>query len=138
MVDIDIAYQGELRCLAVHRPSHVSLLSDPPLDNRGRGESFSPTDLVAAALGTCMLTLMAMRAQDHGWSIDGTRVHVAKSMTTSAPRKIARLTATLSVVGGAPLDAAARALLEHAANTCPVKLSLADSIELPVTFEWLP
>ncbi|HEX2731304.1 MAG TPA: OsmC family protein [Polyangiaceae bacterium] len=134
MVDIDIAYQGELRCRATHRPSSTVLTSDAPLDNQGRGESFSPTDLVATALGTCMLTLMGIRSRERGWNLDGTTLHVKKTMTTSPPRKIARLETEIRVPQ--VLDEAARKVLEHAAHTCPVRLSIAESIEVPVRFEW--
>lgn len=135
MVDIDIAYRGELRCHAVHRPSHTELVTDPPVDNRGKGESFSPTDLLATALGTCMLTLMGMRASDRQWNIEGTKIHVKKLMTAAPPRRVARLQTQIWIPNGA-LDAEARETLEHAAHTCPVRLSLLDAIDVPVTFEW--
>jgi putative redox protein len=135
MVDIDVAYQGELRCLAVHRPSHSELATDAPVDNRGRGETFSPTDLLATALGTCMLTLMGIRARDREWDIEGTQIHVKKTMTSAPPRKVARLEARLWIPNG-ELDAEARTVLEQAAHTCPVRLSISESIEVPIVFEW--
>ena len=76
MVEIQIRYEGGLRTRAVHGPSSVALLTDAPLDNHGKGESFSPTDLVATALGTCMLTTMGLVAERHGWKIEGSRVRV--------------------------------------------------------------
>jgi putative redox protein len=135
MVDIDVAYQGELRCHAVHRPSQTELSTDAPVDNRGRGELFSPTDLLATALGTCMLTLMGIRARDRQWDIEGTQLHVKKTMTTTAPRKVARLEIRLWIPN-ASLDDEARGVLEEAAHTCPVRLSIAESIEVPVVFGW--
>lgn len=138
MVEIDIAYRGELRCHAEHRPSGVHLVTDPPVDNQGRGEAFSPTDLVATALGTCMLTLMAMRAAERSCPVDGASVVVKKHMTTSAPRRIATLEVSVSVPRGAEVSGADRQILEHAAHTCPVRLSISDAIQVPVSFAWGP
>jgi len=137
MVDIDIHYAGELRTEAKHRPSGATFVTDAPVDNQGRGESFSPTDLVATGLGTCMVTVMGIRAKQKGWSIDGTDVHVKKHMSPP-PRRIARLEVTVrSPAGvGGTLSAEVRAELEDVANHCPVRLSLLDAIEVPVTFDW--
>ncbi len=136
MVEIDILYEGQLRCTAKHGPSATTLSTDAPLDNHGRGESFSPTDLLAAALGTCMTTVMGILAQKRGWSIDGMRVHVEKHMTSTLPRRVARLVVRADMAGGAALSEEERGELEHAANTCPVRLSLLDAIEVPVDFRW--
>ena len=138
MVDIYMHYQGGLHCNAKHGPSSVELATDAPVDNQGKGESFSPTDLVATALGTCMLTTMGIAATRKGWNIDGIDLHVKKEMTKQPPRRIERLTARFTVpaqVSGA-LDPEARAELEHIANTCPVALSLHDSVTLDVRFGW--
>jgi putative redox protein len=137
MVEIDLAYEGELRCEAVHGPSRTRLQTDAPLDNQGRGESFSPTDLVAAALGSCMLTLMGIRSRKFGWNIDGTRAHVRKEMAKEPPRRIATLAVRLTVQNSASLDEAARDVLVEAALTCPVRLSIHDAIDVPVDFEWV-
>ena len=134
MVRIDIRYEGGLRCHAVHGPSGQELSTDAPLDNRGRGESFSPTDLVATALGTCMATIMGIVADAHGWNIDGARMSVHKEMTSEGPRRIRRLDVIIEGPGG--LDQTARKTLEHAANTCPVRLSILPAIEVPVEFRW--
>src|SRR5215207_6547097 len=91
-VQIDIVYQGELRCTATHGPSQQQLFTDAPVDNHGRGESFSPTDLVATALGACMLTIMGIFSQRHAIDLKGTTVSVQKEMTQTPPRRIARLT----------------------------------------------
>ena len=140
MVKIDVAYLGQLRCSATHGPSEMTLTTDAPTDNKGRGEAFSPTDLVATALGTCMLTTMGIRAQERGWSLDGTCLSVEKHMTQAAPRRIARLVVRIDVAssaaGGARLTEAERAFLEHTAHTCPVRISLLDAIEVPVQFDW--
>lgn len=138
MVDIYLHYEGALRCVATHGPSGATLATDAPVDNHGRGESFSPTDLVATGLGSCMVTLMGIVANKQQWFIDGIAVHVQKEMTTTPPRRIERLRVTLEVpeVVACKLDASARAGLEHAAHTCPVRLSLLPAIEVPVTFRW--
>ncbi len=137
MVDIDIHYQGDLRTEAKHRPSGAAFVTDAPVDNQGKGESFSPTDLVATGLGTCMITVMGIRAKQKGWSLDGTDVHVKKHMTPP-PRRIAKLEVTLRAPKevGAALSPEARAELEDVAHHWPVRLSLLDAIEVPVTFEW--
>lgn len=134
MVRIQVEYQGSLRCQATHGPSQNTLLTDAPVDNHGRGESFSPTDLVATALGTCMLTVMGIVAERHEWPLTGARVEVVKHMQNEPARKIARLEAILQLPG--ELDASARKALEAAARGCPVARSLEGSVELDVRFEW--
>lgn len=137
MVRIDIDYQGDLRCAARHEPSGTTLSTDAPVDNQGRGESFSPTDLVATGLGACMSTTMGILARKKGYPIDGTRIRVDKIMTTTGPRRIARLETRVEMPQiAATLDGEARTALEHTANTCPVRLSLLDAIEVPVEFVW--
>jgi putative redox protein len=137
MVDIYLEYQGDLHCRAEHGPSSAVLVTDAPVDNQGRGESFSPTDLVATGLGTCMATVMGILARQRGYALEGTRVHVKKQMTTSAPRRIATLAVDVTLPKSATVSVAdGRADLEHAASTCPVRLSLLDAIDVPVAFEW--
>ncbi|MBS0659396.1 MAG: OsmC family protein [Verrucomicrobia bacterium] len=133
-VSISIGYLGELRCEAVHGPSGNVLQTDAPRDNHGKGEAFSPTDLVATALGTCMATTMALVARQHGVELAGTKVTVRKEMSAEPPRRIARLVADVTV----PLPAAheLRERLEHAAHACPVARSLHPDTALPVTFVW--
>jgi putative redox protein len=140
LVDIHIDYAGELHCQARHAPSGRTLETDAPVDNHGRGQSFSPTDLVATALGTCMATMMGIRARAGAFDLGGMRLHVRKIMTQAPPRRIARLEVAIDVpadVAGR-CDAPTRAMLEHTANTCPVRLSLLDAIEVPVRFDWQP
>lgn len=134
MVHIDITYTGGLRCQAIHGPSGRELTTDAPVDNHGRGESFSPTDLVATALGSCMATIMGIVAERHGWNIDGSSIGVDKEMTSEGPRRIARLSVAIDVPS--PLDDSARRTLENAAHTCPVRLSMLPAIDVPVTFRW--
>ena len=138
MVTIQVKYDGGLRCTSTHGPSQTKLVTDAPVDNMGKGESFSPTDLVATALGTCMLTTMGIVARKRGWNIDGIELQVSKHMTQQPPRKIAQLPAKFSVPKqvASALDAAARSELEHTAKTCPVALSISDTIEVPVSFDW--
>lgn len=134
MVKISIAYHGDLRCEAIHGPSNNKLLTDAPVDNKGKGASFSPTDLVATALGTCMATVMGIYAQQHEIDLRGMKVTVGKEMTQVPVRRIARLTCEISM----PLPAShpRREALERAALTCPVHQSLHPDVEKPVTFTW--
>lgn len=136
MVRVEIRYEGTLRCRAVHGPSGVALETDAPLDNKGRGESFSPTDLVATALGTCVLTTMAILAERHGWDLAGARVSVEKTMIADPVRRIGGLATHVHVP--AELDGKARTALERAAHTCPVHQSLDARVEAPIHFEWGP
>lgn len=134
MVEIQIEYRGGLRCKAVHTPSSRELITDAPLDNQGQGASFSPTDLLATALGTCMLTIMGIVAERNGWSLEGARVKVLKEMVADPRRRVGTLTVELSMPG--ELDAEARKTLEQAALTCPVRLSLEPAMQVPVAFVW--
>lgn len=133
MVAIQLEYQGELHCKAVHGPSGTELNTDAPKDNQGRGESFSPTDLVATALGSCMLTVMGIQARTLGIDIAGTTATVEKEMTPP-PRRIQRLTVKIRVPHAVSPEN--REKLERAAHTCPVKKSLHPDVELPIEFTW--
>jgi putative redox protein len=137
-VDIDISYEGELRCRAVHRPSGTTLATDAPVDNHGKGETFSPTDLVATAVGACIATIFGIIAEREHLDLTGLRLHVAKHMTTEGVRRIARLetTVTFPAATAALLGHATRKRLERAAEGCPVRLSLLEAIAVPVTFVW--
>jgi len=88
-VEVDVVYQGELRCKATHGPSQDQLTTDAPVDNHGKGESFSPTDLVATALGACSLTIMGIVAERHQIDLAGMKIEVTKEMSKDAPRRIA-------------------------------------------------
>lgn len=137
MIDIDVLYEGELHCAATHGPSGARLATDAPRDNHGRGESFSPTDLVATALGTCMATVMGIRADKENLPIAGARINVKKGMTTTPPRRIAELVVLVEMPEAArAIPEAERRELEHVANTCPVRLSILDAIDVPVRFVW--
>ena len=134
MVNISISYNGELHCTATHGPSKTELATDAPVDNNGKGESFSPTDLVATALGTCMSTILAMTAEKNGLNVKGMTVQVSKEMSKDAPRRIVALPSEVHI----PLRATTpqRAILENAALNCPVHKSLPTEIERPTTFFW--
>lgn len=134
MVTIQVHYDGGLRCTSVHGPSGTTLISDAPADNMGKGESFSPTDLVATALCTCMLTTMAIVAERNGWKIDGSQATVVKHMVADPQRRIGKLAVSIRMQGR--FDAHARATLERTAHECPVNKSLSPRIEVPTTFDW--
>ena len=134
MVKITGEYQGDLHCTATHELSGRTLETDAPVDNQGRGEAFSPTDLVATALGTCMLTVMAMAARRLGVDLAGARFEVTKEMSTDIPRRISRLATHIWLP--VPRSADRDDLLERAARTCPVHKSLNPSIDTPVVLHW--
>ncbi|MCZ7646774.1 MAG: OsmC family protein [Planctomycetota bacterium] len=135
-VEIDVVYEGQLHCACAHGPSGARLATDAPKDNQGKGESFSPTDLVAAALGACMLTIIGIVSQRNGYPIEGTTVKVKKEMVADPIRRIGKLTLTFRVKNGSKLTEADRKKLEHAAHTCPVHKSLHPDIETPTKFIW--
>lgn len=136
MVEIDIAYQGQLHCSATHGPSGATIATDAPKDNMGKGEAFSPTDLVATALGTCVLTTMGIVAQRNGIRMEGTTARVTKEMTTSPPRRIERLTLEIAVPTNLSEEDQRR--LKNAALTCPVHKSLHPQVQTPISFYWGP
>ncbi len=134
MVVIQFEYQGDLHCKAVHGPSRAELNTDAPRDNQGSGESFSPTDLVATALGTCMLTVMGIMARTLNIDISGTTATVEKEMTTSPPRMIASLKVNIRVPQSVSPENQQK--LERAAHTCPVHQSLHPDVQAPIEFNW--
>src|SRR5687767_15144792 len=132
MVKITGEYQGDLHCTARHEPSGNALVTDAPKDNQGRGEAFSPTDLVATAFATCVATTMAIAARKHGVDLQGFRYAVTKEMSADAPRRISRL--TLEVWLPVNFTKVSRDILERAAHGCPVHRSLAPEVEKSITF----
>lgn len=135
-VEITAIYEGGLRCLATHVPSESQLSTDAPVDNGGQGAAFSPTDLVATALGTCIMTTMGLVAARHDIDLTGTRVRVLKVMTAQPPRRIASLATDVIVPADAVSDEKHRSRLEAAANHCPVHASLHPEIEAPIRFSY--
>ena len=135
MVKIQAIYQGQKHCQAIHEPSGSKLETDAPKDNQGLGEKFSPTDLVGTALGTCILTTMALVAERDGIDIKGSTVDVEKHMTTEGPRKIATLKVLLKLPKSVPEDY--RKKLDHIAEVCPVKKSLHPELQTPTEIQYV-
>lgn len=123
---------GNLRCEVVHEPSGSVISTDAPRDNEGQGAHFSPTDLVGAALGTCIATTVEIVARRRGFDVAAMRFRVTKEMTSSGPRRIARLAATLWLP--ASLTAEQRTIVERAAHACPVHASLHPDVDAPIAF----
>lgn len=136
MVRISVSYQGKLECEAVHGLSRTAVKTDAPIDNQGRGASFSPTDLVATALGTCILTTMGIAARREKIPLEGSTVTVDKIMTASDPRTIAQLVVAIKL--SVPRSADPKNVLEPIAHSCPVSRSLHPEVERVVTIEWAP
>lgn len=133
MVAIEVRYLGDLRTTAVHGPSAKTLTTDAPVDNHGKGESFSPTDLVATALGACVATIIGIYAQKHGLDLAGMKVSVEKHMNPS-PRRIGRLPVLVEIP--VTLDDRHRTALEEQARHCPVHASLHADVDSPIVFRY--
>lgn len=141
MATIHINYLGDLRTDCAHLQSGTHLNTDAPIDNQGRGEAFSPTDLVANALGTCIITTMAILARRDNIDLRGSALDVTKIMTTQPPRRIARIEVNLTLraeQNGTPFvpDDATRARLEAVAHSCPVAISLHPDLVQDVRIRW--
>lgn len=133
-VEISIAYTGSLFCRATHGPSGKSLVTEAPADNGGKGESFSPTDLLATAAGTCIATVMGIAARKEGYDLEGLRVHVIKEMTAEAPRRVAKLKIVVDMPADRRFSPAERERLETVARQCPVKRSLHPDVAIELEF----
>ena len=123
MVSISLKYEGNLRCIASHDPSGNTLFTDAPIDNNGKGASFSPTDLLATSLGSCMLTIMGMAAEDCSLDISGTSVIVEKHMINQPVRRVHNLNVIVTLPHATYSNADLEAL-HHAAKNCPVMMSI--------------
>jgi putative redox protein len=134
MVPQSTVYLGELRCRAKHGPSGVELVTDAPTDNQGRGESFSPTDLLVTALVTCEVTTMGIAARQDGVVLDGTKVYAEKHMSADPPRRVVRIMVKMDFPAGIPKDYRER--LERVAWACPVARSLHPDVSLDVAFSY--
>lgn len=136
MVEILVHYEGGFRSVSTHGPSGAVLPTDAPKDNLGKGEAFSPTDLTATSLVTCMLTTMGIAVQKNSLPVElaGSKGRVRKHMTAEPPRKIAKLEVDIQIPH--PASSADRATLEQVALNCPVALSLHPEVEKVVTFHW--
>lgn len=132
MVKIDATYDGNLRCTATHGPSGKQLITDAPVDNMGKGESFSPTDLLATSMLTCIMTIVAIRADSKKIDVSGMTGSVEKTMASS-PRRVAKLEVVVNLPSG--LDMEDKAWLITEGCNCPVCVSVSESMEVDVTFQ---
>jgi|SRR5680860_100249 len=133
MITSKITYNGELRTTCEHVRSGNTFMTDAPVDNNGLGQAFSPTDTVATGLGSCMITVMGLKAQSLGVDLVDSSVEITKHMA-SDPRRIAKIEAKLNLP--ANVSEKHRKILENTANTCPVHYSLHPDIEKVITFSW--
>jgi len=134
MITSKITYSGGLRTTAIHVRSSQEVITDAPVDNQGKGEAFSPTDLVSTALCSCMMTIMGQVAQREAIPLEGTTAEVTKVMSAS-PRKISEIIVNFDM-SQLNISRRQRKMLENAARTCPVALSLADDVQQKVTFNY--
>ena len=135
MVQTQATYLGDLRCSAEHGPSRAVIHTDAPKDNEGKGEAFSPTDLVGAALATCVMTIMGITARKFGWDMTGTTATVVKHMVADPHRRISRLDVVMENLPKG-LDAKGRAALEDAGKTYPVTRSMHHDTTVALEFRW--
>jgi putative redox protein len=134
MATSEIKYLGDLRTEATHTQSGITIITDAPVDNQGKGEAFSPTDLLATSLGSCMLTIMGIAARTHGIDMNGTTCSITKIMAAE-PRRVSGIRAVITFPGNDFSDKDKK-ILEHAALTCPVHFSLHPDIKKEISFNY--
>ncbi len=134
METIRTVYTGELRTEALHVKSGVKIITDAPSDNQGKGESFSPTDLLVASLGSCMVTIMGIASRTHSINIDGTKIRITKVMASN-PRRVSEIHIEFDMPP-VTYSEKEKTILDHAARTCPVALSLHPDLKQIVTFNY--
>ncbi len=134
METIQIEYLGDLRTTAVHVQSGNQLLTDAPLDNKGKGETFSPTDLFVTALGGCIITTIGIAAQAHGFSVDGTKLRVTKIMAQN-PRRIGEIIVEMDFPPFEYSDKEKK-IIQYATHTCPVSVSLHPDVKQTIAFNF--
>mgnify|MGYP002347513403 CR=1 FL=1 len=134
MATIHTEYTGELRTVATHLQSGKTIITDAPVDNQGKGEAFSPTDLLAASLGSCMITIMGIAAQTHGFNIDGTKAEITKIMASN-PRRVGEIKIEL-YFPDIQYSAKEKKLIEASAFSCPVYLSLHPDLIKSINFHY--
>lgn len=134
MVEINVLYEGGLHCKATHEPSGVAIETDAPVDNHGKGESFSPTDLLSTSLGVCNMTIMGITANNEGINLKGSKIRIEKHMSNNLPRRVAKLVVQFDMVNGIPKNK--RGLLESAAKNCPVAKSIHPDIQVEYSFNY--
>jgi putative redox protein len=130
-----VEYEGELRTVCTHLRSQNSFETDAPVDNNGRGERFSPTDLLATSLGTCMLTVMGIKARNMGFDLNGIKIEVEKIMKAD-PRRVGGINLFFHIPDNLKnIDEKTKQILKHTGNTCPVWLSIHPDIQVNVDWE---
>lgn len=129
-----ITYNGGLRTTAIHERSGDEIITDAPIDNKGKGEAFSPTDLLATSLGNCMLTIVGIAANEHGFNIDGTTCNITKIMAEN-PRRVAEIVVDFQFPAN-NYSEKDKKIIERSANTCPVMYSLHPDLKKTVTFNY--
>ncbi len=134
MTEIQVVYEGSLRCRCIHTESGEEMMTDAPKDNQGKGEYFSPTDLVAVALGSCVLTLMGIQARRLGVNMDGSKIRVSKEMENLPHRRIKKL--HVHFTSPHQFNHEVQTKLEKAGRECPVHHSLHPEISQTFIFEW--
>ena len=135
MATSKITYNGGLRTTAVHERSGNQIITDAPVDNKGKGEAFSPTDLLATSLGNCMLTIVGIAAAEHGFSIEGTTCEITKVMAAEGPRRVTEVIVNFSFPAENYTEKT-KQIIERSARTCPVALSLHPDITQTVSFNY--
>jgi uncharacterized OsmC-like protein len=135
MVEIRLSYEGDLHCSATHTPSGNTIVTDAPVDNHGRGEAFSPTDLLATALASCIATIVGIAAKRKALAVEGMTVTARKFMSDHTPRRVSRI--ELDIFIPLPPDHPERPLLEAAARGCPVHHSIHPDIEVLTHWQYL-
>jgi putative redox protein len=131
-----IVYTGDLRTELTHLQSGTVIENDAPTDNQGKGEKFSPTDMLATSLGSCMITTMAIRAADMNLNFNGTSINITKIMSSDAPRRVSGIVAELNFTKDFIATDEQKEQLIRIARSCPVEKSLHPNIKLDVTFNW--
>jgi uncharacterized OsmC-like protein len=134
MATVETLYPGELRTEATHVRSSNKLITDAPPDNQGKGESFSPTDLLATSLGSCAMTIIGIAARTHGFNVDGTRISITKIMAEN-PRRVAEVKVEFFFPGNTYSDKE-KVIIENAARTCPVARSLHSDLKQTMIFNY--
>jgi putative redox protein len=131
----EILYKGELRCEAVHTQSQTLIETDAPTDNRGKGEKFSPTDLLCVSLATCIITTIAIKATDLNLNLSGSALAVKKHMYTE-PRRVGKIEIDIKITSDIALDEKNKTILQRVGEGCPVKKSLHPDLEVVVNYIW--
>lgn len=134
MVEMSATYTGQLSCTVHHGPSGCEIVTDAPKDNQGLGRSFSPTDLMGAALGSCMLTIMGIYAQRHGIELAGATAAIGKEAVADPVRRVGKLTVRITLPASVPVEH--RDAIERAGRSCPVSQSLSPNTQQVISFEY--